>query len=67
MNKSRFIEISAEIEQIENEYKVLDPKNPIELERISLLQIKLNSLMSKIKLYKKEGRLSKFKLIHGEG
>ena len=67
MKKSRYIELSAEIEKIEKEFGVLDSNNSIEQERISILQIRLESLMIKIKLYNKEGRLSKFKLIEGQG
>lgn len=67
MRKSRYIELAAEIEKIEREFEVLDSKNPIEQERISLLKLELVTLTDRIKLYDKESRLAKFTLIEGQG
>ena len=67
MKKNRYIELAAEIEKIEREFEVLDSKNPIEQERISLLKLELFTLTDKIKLYDKESRLAKFTLLEGQG
>lgn len=67
MKKNRYIEIAAQIEQIEKEFEILDSNNPLEQTRISVLKLELDHLKEKIKLYNKEGKLSKFKLIEGQG
>lgn len=65
MKKHRYIEIAIELEKIEDELKILDPTNPFERKRLSFLMSQLDMLQLKIKIYDKEGRLSKFTLIKG--
>lgn len=65
LKKSRYIELSVEIEQVDRSLSVLDSSNPIEQERIALLHLKLDELSKRIRLYEKESRLSKFQIIQG--
>lgn len=65
MKKSRYYEIFEEIEKIELEFKILDPKNSFELTRMTTLKLTLNELKNEIDQEIKDYRNSRFRIING--